>query len=152
VVFLEFDNSASGRLRLWAGNRWVAWFRPPLIRDISDGVLATPGEHGWLYVYASLAADDAGLHRLSLTGRLDRRFDSPGFGHRERQTSGDWWTAEESGPVDFDPALFETSSAPVTLLWHPETSRLWAGGGFNVVDGVPRDGLARIMGGFPRSR
>jgi hypothetical protein len=152
VVFLEFDNSASGRLRLWAGNRWVAWFRPPLIRDISDGVLATPGEHGWLYVYASLAADDAGLHRLSLTGRLDRRFDSPGFGHRERQTSGDWWTAEESGPVDFDPALLETSSAPVTLLWHPETSRLWAGGGFNVVDGVPRDGLARIMGGFPRSR
>jgi hypothetical protein len=152
VVFLEFDNSPTGRLRLWAGNRWAAWFRPPAITNVRDGVLASPGDLGWLYVHATLAAGPAELHRLSFTGRLDRTFDSPRFGDRARQAAGDWWTAEETGRVDFDPALQESLASPQAILWHPETRRLWVGGGFNTVNGQPRDGLARIVGGVARSR
>jgi hypothetical protein len=31
------------------------------------------------------------------------------------------------------------------LLWNG--NRLWLGGDFNVIDGVPRDGLAAVHGG-----
>jgi hypothetical protein len=129
-----------------------AWVAPEHATVAPDGRPWIGGGFGWLYVHATLAAGPAELHRLSFTGRLDRTFDSPRFGDRARQAAGDWWTAEEAGRVGFDPALQESLASPQAILWHPESRRLWVGGGVNAVNGQPRDGLARIVGGLTRSR
>lgn len=147
VVFLEFDNRLHARLRLWSGNRWAAWFKAPAL-DNAHGVLATPGEFGTLYVSTIPANGRPSLLRLFPNGCIDRSFRPPAFGRRDRQHAGNWWTAEESGKVAFDPSTHETPAPPRTLMWHPATRKLWVGGEFNAVGGVPRDGLARLTAGF----
>jgi len=146
VLFQESKNTGTGvRLRLWTKRGWAAWFYPPSLKLVVSG---TSGDYGMLYLDALLPNGVQSLLRLLPNGRIDGTFRSPVFGYRERQSAGDWWKAEESGKVAFDPALDEAGSAPQTFLWHPVSRRLWAGGNFNVVDGQPRDGLARISGGF----
>jgi hypothetical protein len=151
VVFAEARDGKAHRLRLWTRRGWAAWFKAPDLEN-AHGALATAGEHGMLYVSASFGGSDANVVRLLPNGRLDRSFRSPVFGKRERQFAGEWWTAEETGKVAFDPAEYEIQTPPHSLLWHPATRRLWAGGNFNVVNGEPRDGLARIIGGFAQRR
>jgi hypothetical protein len=147
VLFLESGNDGKSRLRFWTRRGWASWFSAPAL-DGAHGIVATPGELGMLYVSAILANGRPTLLRLFPNGRIDRSFRSPAFGHRDRQFAGTWWTAEESGKIAFNPAKHETRSSPRTLIWHPATRRLWASGDFNVVDGKPRDGLARLTGGF----
>ncbi|MEO5714128.1 MAG: hypothetical protein ABIT37_11630 [Luteolibacter sp.] len=147
VVFLETRDSSHGRLRLWLGKNWVSRFRPPTIANAGEGVVATPGEAGGLYVSATWIAGQPELRRLKLTGRVDQSFHAPRFARRERQKSGNWWKAEDGRKAPFDVAAHESAVSPTVLLWHPPTRRLWAGGGFNVADGKPRDGLARLRGG-----
>ncbi len=137
---------AGGRLRLWTKRGWAMWFNPA---PLHVAVSATPGEYGMLYLDVLLANNSQTLLRLLPNGRIDPTFRSPVFGFRERQLAGDWWKAEDSGKMAFDPAADETDWFPQIFLWHPASRRLWAGGNFNVVDGQPRDGLARISGGFP---
>ena len=147
VLFRETRNGPQARLRLWTNRGWAAWFRAPALGGWGSA-FAAPGEFGTLYLSATIQGGAAAVHRLLPSGRVDGSFRSPAFGNRERQIAGDWWKAEESGSVDFDPAAHETRSFPQALLWHPASRRLWTGGNFNVVDGQPRDGLARIHGGF----
>lgn len=146
VLFQESKNAvAGGRLRLWTKRGWATWLNPP---PLNQAISATPGEYGMLYLDAFLSEGGQALLRLLPNGRIDRTFRPPVFGYRERQLAGDWWKAEESGKAAFDPALGETDWFPQVILWHPASRRLWTGGNFNVVDGQPRDGLARISGGF----
>ncbi|MEO5913830.1 MAG: delta-60 repeat domain-containing protein [Luteolibacter sp.] len=150
VVFLETGNGPTGRLRWWLGNGWCSWFRPPVIANVGDGVLAAPGENGSLYVNAAFKGGTARLLRLHGFGWVDRSFRAPDFTSRERQPLGGWWKAEESGKVTFKPVRHETISSPVVMLWHPASRRLWTGGNFNTAGGRPRDGLARVHGGVSR--
>ena len=146
VLFEESKNAvAGGRLRLWTKRGWATWLNPP---PLNQAVSATPGEYGMLYLDAFLADGTQSLLRLLPNGRIDRTFRAPVFGSRERQLAGDWWKAEESGKASFDPAQGESDWFPQIILWHPASRRLWTGGNFNMVDGQPRDGLARISGGF----
>ena len=145
VLFEESKNAVvGGKLRLWTKRGWATWLNPP---PLNRAVTATPGEFGMIYLDAFLADGTQSLLRLLPNGRADRTFRPPVFGSRERQLAGDWWKAEESGKASFDPALNESDSVPQVILWHPASRRLWTGGNFNVVDGQPRDGLARIAGG-----
>lgn len=104
-----------------------------------------------LFLDALLSDDKQSLLRLLPNGRIARTFRPfrpPVFGYRERQLESDWWKAEESGKAAFDPALEEAARYPQVILWHPASRRWWTGANFNIVDGQPRDGLARIAGGF----
>jgi hypothetical protein len=83
-------------------------------------------------------------------GSIDKSFNSPVFATRERQAPGDWWKAGESGKIEWNVVRNQTPTHPQALSWHPLTRRLWVGGNFNVVNGKPRDGLARIKGGLAR--
>jgi hypothetical protein len=137
---------------LWNRRGWDARFRAPAL-DGARGIVAVSGERDTLHISATLADERPVLLRLLSNGRLDRSFRQPAFGHRKRVFAGDWWTAEEDGKLAFDPAKQEAASAPQTLVWEPASRRLWTGGDFNVVDGEPRDGLARIItGGFASKR
>ena len=147
VLFAEAHNTGTKRLRLWMRRGWASWFKSPAL-DIAHGVFASSGELGTIYLNAAIEGGQPSVFRLLPNGRMDRSFRAPAFTQRERQYAGDWWTAEESGKVAFDPAKHEIATAPQTILWHPATRRLWAGGAFNMVDGQPRDGLARLAGGF----
>ncbi len=147
VVFLETGNGTTGRLRLWLGKNWAAWFRPPAIANAANGVVATPGEAGGLYAGATWIAGRAELRRLTLSGRVDRNFHATRFGKRERQMTGNWWKAQDGRKIPFNPAAHETAVSPAVLMWQPATRQLWTGGNFNVADGKPRDGLARVTGG-----
>ncbi len=120
----------------------------------SDGTLdetykpvsATPGELGTIYLAATLVNGRPTIHRLSLTGQLDRAFRGPVFENHRRQSGEYWWKAEETGKAAFDPAL-ATNQNPLysqSILYHSPTRRLWTGGDFNMVNGQPRDGLARV--------
>lgn len=148
VVFLDFRQGSRARLRLWAGNRWVPWFRPQTIAGATDAVVAEPDRAGGLFVAASWTAGRPELRRLTLLGRPDRFFRAPAFGNRERQESGGWWKAEDGRRVRFNTKAEEKAVSPRALLWQPGTRRLWTGGDFNVAGGKPRDGLARLVGGF----
>ncbi len=150
VVFLEFSNARGGRLRLWTCGRWASWFRPAAIADWRGGVLAEPGEAGRLYVAAAWRAGRPELRRLWITGRADADFRAPGFAKQERQAGGNWWKAEEFGRIRFRPAAHEIPAVPLAMLWQPASQSLWTAGDFNVAGGNPRDGLARIEGGFRR--
>lgn len=142
VLFLEIDAAQVGRLRLWMGKDWALWFRPPVITNPWDHVLAAPADGLSLYVSAALAGGTPGLHRLRISGLEDRSFQAPAFASRARQANGPWWKAEEHGKVAFEPSEHEVPVRPLALL--PVSGLLWTGGGFNSVDGRPRDGLARL--------
>lgn len=148
VVFLEIRPGGSSRLRLWVGNRWASWFWPPAIEQGSDSVVAVPDGMGGLFVTATWAGGRPELRRLTWFGGTDRYFRAPVFGNRERQVPGAWWKAENGRRVPFDPRVAEIPASPRALLWQAATRRLWTGGDFNVVDGKPRDGLARLVVGF----
>ncbi|NJM37824.1 MAG: delta-60 repeat domain-containing protein [Akkermansiaceae bacterium] len=149
VLFLEAKNDLQLRLRLWKKNGFSRFFRAPAW-EWSQSISAVPGDFGMLYLSGTLQGGQPSIHRLFPNGRIDRSFRSPTFGIRERQLSDDWWRAEESGMVDYDPAQNESRSFANTVLWHSASRSLWTGGNFNVVNGRPRDGVARFMGGFPR--
>ena len=147
VIFAEATDGGAHRLRLWTRRGWAAWFKTPALEN-AYSARASSGEFGMLYVSAALKGGSQSMLRLLPNGRLDRSFRSAGFVKRERQHAGGWWTAEESGKLAFDPAIHEFAMPPQTILWHPATRRLWCGGAFNIVDRMPRDGLARLSGGF----
>lgn len=149
VLFRSGDWFAEKRLALWTRNGFARGFRPPAL-DWSKPVVATSGERGTIYLAATMLNGPPSLHRLLPTGQIDRTFRGPVFESRERQSGRSWWKAEESGKVAFDPAL-AANQIPLysqSILWHPLTRSLWTGGDFNLVNGQPRDGLARVSGGF----
>lgn len=134
------------RLRLWKGKNWVAGFSAPNA-DPSYGIVAAAGENGMLYVHASFGGSRPALRRLLPTGRLDAGFRSPVAGFRVRRETGDWWLAGNNGKLPYDPVRHESEAEVRALLWRGD--RLWLGGDFNGIDGVPRDGLAAVHGGKP---
>jgi hypothetical protein len=146
VLFRETNNNAPNRvrLRLWKGKNWVAGFSAPTA-DASYGIVVAPGENGTLYAHASFGGSRPALRRLLPTGRLDAGFRTPVAGIRLRREAGDWWLAGSSGKLPYDPARHESEAGVTTLHWNG--NRLWLGGEFNVIDGVPRDGLAAVHGG-----
>ena len=149
VLFSTGDSFSQKRLALWTRQGFAKWFRPPAL-DWSKLVAATPGELGIIYLAATLSNGLPSILRLLPTGQIDRTFRRPVFENRERQFAQNWWKAEESGKVAFDPAL-PANRIPLysqSILWNPSTRSLWTGGDFNMVNGQPRDGLAQISGGF----
>lgn len=146
VLFRETNPKAPNRvrLRLWKGKNWVAGFSAPTA-DASYGIVVAPGENGTLYAHASFGGSRPALRRLLPTGRLDPGFRTPVAGFRLRREAGDWWLAGSSGKLPYDPARQESEAGVTALLWNGD--RLWLGGDFNLIDGVPRDGLAAIHGG-----
>ncbi len=151
VLFMETRNGPSYRLRLWTGRAWAAWFRGPEIKS-SWGIRTTPGDAAHTYLVADFKDTGPALARLLPNGRLDRSFRTARFGYRLRQHPGEWWIAEETGKAAFNPARHEVASPPRVLLWDSHSRSLWTGGAFNTVDRQPRDGLARIIGGFSTHR
>jgi Domain of unknown function (DUF5122) beta-propeller len=146
LLFLEArETGAESRLRLWTRRGWATWFNPPTLNQVFSAV---PGDFGMLYLDASLTNGTRSLIRMLPSGRVDSTFRAPAFGQRKRQFAGDWWRAEESGRAMYDPAQDEFARFPQTMIWHPASRRLWTGGDFNMVNGQPRDGLARISGGL----
>jgi hypothetical protein len=146
LLFLEAKETvADTRLRLWTKRGWATWFNPPSMNQVFS---ATPGDFGMLYLDASFSNGTRALVRLLPSGRIDSTFQAPAFGQRRRQFAGDWWRAEESGKASYGPAQDEFLRFPQTMIWHPASRRLWTGGDFNMVNGQPRDGLARLNGGF----
>lgn len=154
ILFHTGGDYSTRRLALWTRGGFARWFQPPAL-DWNKSVTATPGEWGTIYLAATLANGKPSIHRLLPNGQIDRTFRGPVFSNRERQSGRDWWKAEETGKVAFDPAragnevssLLPQSYSQV-VLWHPASRCVWTGGDFNVADGKPRDGLARITGGF----
>lgn len=153
ILFQASDDTQTRRLALWTRHGFARWFQPPAL-DWNKSVAAAPGELGTIYLAATLMDGKPSVHRLLPNGRIDRAFRGPVFGNRERQSGCHWWKAEESGKVTFDPARTANEVAPPVfrsysqvLLWHPASRRVWTGGDFNMADGKPRDGLARITGG-----
>ena len=154
ILFKIGGDFTATRLALWTRHGFACWFRPPAL-DWSKSVTATAGEWGTIYLAATRVNGKPSIHRLLPNGQIDRSFRGPVFENRERQSGRDWWKAEEGGKVAFDPtrvgnevaALYFQADSQV-LLWHPASRRLWTGGNFNMVGGQPRDGLARISGGF----
>ena len=149
VLFRTGDAYAERNLALWTRKGFARWFRPPAL-DWSKPMTATAGELGTIYLAATLPNGVPSIHRLLPTGQIDRTFRGPVFESRERQFGQNWWKAEESGKVAFDPAL-PANRIPLysqSILWNPSTHSLWTGGDFNMVNGQPRDGLAQISGGF----
>lgn len=154
ILFHTGGGYSTRRLALWTRSGFARWFQPPAL-DWNKSVAAAPGEWGTIYLAATLVNGKPAIHRLLPNGRIDSTFRGPVFSNRERQSGRQWWKAEEAGKVAFDPAragnevnsLLPQSYSQV-VLWHPASRRLWTGGDFNVADGKPRDGLARIAGGF----
>lgn len=146
VLFRETNDDSPNRvrLRLWKGKNWVAGFSAPAA-DASYGIVAATGENGTLYIHASFGGSRPALRRLLPTGRLDPGFRSPVAGFRARRVAGDWWLAGNSGKLPYDPVRQEVEAGVTALLWKGD--RLWLGGDFNVIDGMPRDGLAAVYGG-----
>ena len=149
VLFQAGVGWTATRMKLWTGRGFAPWFQAPTL-DWNKGVTAVRGEFGMFYLAAALVGERATIHRLLPNGRLDRSFRSPRFTFPERREAGDWWKVGESGRIALDPARHESECGPQSFLWHPASRRLWTGGNFTVVDGQPRDGLARITGGFSR--
>lgn len=155
ILFKTAGTSVPSKLALWTPNGFARWFQAPEL-DWGSSVSASPGEWGTFYLAATLANARPSIHRLFLNGKLDRTFRGPTFEYSERQFGRDWWKAEESGKVAFNPTLPPNQiSTPwplfygsQSLLWHPSTRTVWTGGFFNRVNRHPRDGLARIQGGF----
>ncbi len=147
ILFREGSSFSSGKLTLWTPRGFASWFQAPAL-DWGKPVAAVSGELGMIYLSATLENGNAGIHRLLPNGRLDRTFRAPDFTQRERQYQRRWWKAEESGKSAFNVARNEIATPPLAILWQPGSRRLWTGGNFNMVDGQPRDGLARIQGGF----
>lgn len=151
VLFLDSRNDRQSRVRLWKRGGWQSSFKSPTMRGARE-VVAVSGEAGTLYLSVWLADGSPSLLRLRPDGRVDRSFQAPDFGWRHRRTAGDWWTAGEEGKIAYYPAEHEVSTAPLALVWQPTARRLWAGGGFNIVNGQPRDGLARFLAGAGTKR
>lgn len=154
ILFQAGDDFSTRHLALWTRHGFARWFQPPAL-DWSRTVTAAPGEWGTIYLAATLANGKPSIHRLLPNGWIDRTFRGPGFDNRERQSGRHWWKAEETGKIAFDPARAGNEVAAPSfqsysqvVLWHPASRRVWTGGDFNMADGKPRDGLARITGGF----
>lgn len=103
ILFRSGEDGSTNRLALWTRAGFARWFRPPAL-DWSKPVSATPGELGTIYLAATLVNGRPTIHRLSLTGQLDRAFRGPVFENHRRQSGEYWWKAEETGKAAFDPA------------------------------------------------
>lgn len=154
ILFHTGGDYSTRRLALWTRQGFTRWFQPPAL-DWSKSVTAAPGELGTIYLAATLVNGKPSIHRMLPNGRIDRTFRGPVFSSHERQSGRHWWKAEETGKVPFNPAGAGNEVNPLlpqsysqVVLWHPASRRVWTGGDFNVVNGKPRDGLARITGGF----
>jgi len=74
-----------------------------------------------------------------------------GFARWFRPPALDWSKPVTATPGEWGIIYLAANQLPSyskSLLWHPSTRRLWVGGDFNIVAGQPRDGVARIKGGF----
>jgi hypothetical protein len=147
VLFVETSTRPYSRLRFWRNSGWMGSFQP-LALEKNKKATATQGEPGMVYLTGTLKGGVPSLHRLLPSGLVDSSFRNANFASRARQTAGSWWKMNDLGNFDFRPSRHERRTAPTTILWNQNSKLLWAGGDFNTVDGRPRDGIARIIGGF----
>ncbi len=126
------------RLRLWRDDGWVTGFaRGPL--NANSSILATAGGGGSLYFQ-----EDRSLVRMGENGPLDLGFDPAAATSRVRVGHDGWKVVGTAGWEEYEPPVREARVA--AMFWHPEEERLWIGGNFSHVDGLPRQGLAWLDG------
>jgi hypothetical protein len=129
------------RLRLWRNGRWDAGFAASPVRA-DEAIRATPGDAGSLYISAGWNDGTATLRRMGPSGKFAPTFLPPAFTSRIRREAGPWLTLQNGVATPFNPASTEQTATPATMIYHPESKRLWVGGSFNRAGNQNQNGLA----------
>ncbi len=149
ILFSESigGSPARRRLRLWRDDRWVPGFAAEPFLEWQGIAHAAPGAAGDLYLRVDTGDGGQGIRRMRADGSIDPTFVPPSFTFRPRREAGDWKIAGTGGLEAHDPSSRDSAMPPAGWAYHPGTSTLWVGGSFNLSDGSPRSGFARLAAG-----
>jgi hypothetical protein len=139
AVMFSVWNGTAHVLRRWKNGAWDRDF----VGELPDIQGAAPGAAGKLYVWG---AGDAPIARLHRNGRVDVTFRAPAFSARTHRHIGGLITHSTTGFVSARGSSISGHGIVADLFHDPVSENLWIGGSFNLVDAIPRDGLAVLDG------